>query len=501
MGDREVIGRDDGREPLSTVLWRRLRARPRVLAALAAVALVATGAAAAIWVVPAVRGPVPPPLTVRSDPSSPTRLGAWRKADDGHAAGLVDITFLAWVGQSRPDVRVSVLGVAGPGVRPAGEQPSGEVTALPVTGGERFVTLPASIDCAALPPVLPRGAYGLRVSATKGFRSTTAAVGAGAVGEQWGSVVASACSVWLARRSLTITDVAATVHPTLPRTDLRLTLRNSGPRPVTVRGSGPGRWYSDYRQNDLTPVTVPAGGTATTSLTVTLRRCDFVPGLDGSQPSRPILTDLIGLDSSADLRPAPGSAAIDYSGGGPEVVRIIGGGGGIWLDAGGTDAIDFAGAAVLVSPAAATVLAGALHRACGELGALVAAVGPGGVRYDRARQELTVPVTITVTPGAARSVTLTTRTGPGAGPGRFPDGVYQPLTPTVPDLVPDRTGQARTVLRYRASPDRVCPEQGGTLPEILATVRVPSAAGERVVALSVYLSLEQDPNALSLLCP
>jgi len=68
------------------------------------------------------------------------------------------------------------------------------------------------------------------------------------------------------------------------------------------------------------------------------------------------------------------------------------------------------------------------------------------------------------------------------------------------DLTPDRTGQLRLLLHYRAPASGACPSQGGRLPGFIATLQVPDGGGDRQVSYYGFVDLGQDPSALPLLC-
>jgi hypothetical protein len=462
-------GRD---EPLVGAAWRRLREHPRLSTLLVVAALAAVGPAT----VRAIHGPgLPGVVVLRSVPAIPAQ-DAWQAADDGRPAGTsVVVTVSVAVQVVDPaDADTTVIGIAGPGVVRADNSAARLSTHDDVT----VILLRPVVDCSRLPTTIRPGVYGLRVLAGPRSPARSGVVAAGRSGEQWAATIGLACSSWSARRDLTVTAVTARVHPTLPQVDLDLTVTNTGPSQASLSVAAPSYPYLEVSGG--LPLRVPAHGAATAAIRVTLERCDPALGrLSGAvpwiSPTMSTLIDLVALAGPVSDAPTPSPTdAPDASTYGAGEGRGPTG--------------------VVLTAEAATALSGALSAACGGLGPLVPIIEPGTVRYDPAAGLLTVPLLLDVTPGRVRALTL--RTDPST-----PDaGGYRPLWTETGELIPDRTGQVRTVLRYGVPASAPCFEQGGYLPGFVATLRVPDAAGERSLRFSGFVDVGQDPGAVSTLC-
>ena len=311
----------------------------------------------------------------------------------------------------------TVLGIAGPAVIAANNPP------VPLPGGKPAVTVPlnAVLDCSTMPAKVSADAYRLRVRTRSGSRMHTGTVDAGAAGTHWRDQIRLACAAWSARQHVTASALTATVNPTLPQADLRLTLTNSGPHSVSL--STAAGYDPTIHLTSASPIRIPAHGSTQAALSVVLDRCDSVvepPGNNSPLSQTPTLTtaiNLVGLDSTVPLTPALTDEV-------PE-------GGGL------------AATGIVLSSTAADALRTALSNACGGLFAPLTVVPPGGVRYDDATGVVTVPVVVHAPRGRVRSVSLS----PAAG--ELPENGYRPLWKGFPHLVPDGQGQARVTLRYQ----------------------------------------------------
>jgi hypothetical protein len=462
----EVLG-EDGKEPLVDRLWQDLLRRPLALPLLAIFALVLVGAGALVLTG---RGPEVAQVTIIPANSSTTATAPWQAAASGRPAGMVVLSVAATVRRGKSGAPTSVVGMTGPAVvdadNPAVLVPAGRTVTVP---------LRAEVDCRLLPEVIAPGAYGLRTRARSGWGSKDGRTAAGAEPERWSTAIQLACASWFARRDLTVTALTAHVHPAVSKVDLKLTVSNSGSRVGTLTRVVP-EGLSVHVLG--APITVPAHAQVTAERTVVLDTCDSVTaGTNETSPLSvdPGLTTGLNLVALAGAVPAAGPMA-------PPETEGAGQG--------------FGPTGVLLGADADRNLAAALNQACAGLDPMVPLIAPGTVRYDRTSQLLTVPVLIDVTPGRVRKLRLETEPFVGAGAGYE----YRPLQDSLDGLVPDRTGQVRATLYYRAPALGACPTRGGFLPSVLAILDVRAPDGDRTVKYQGTFDLSQDPKAIPLLC-
>jgi hypothetical protein len=465
----EVLGDDPG-ESATGRGWAWLRAHPLALSLLVAILL----GAAAVALAGQLREPRLPALSVVDDGGSPT-TEPWSAGGDERPIGPVVLSVTATIGPARAGSAISVIGIAGPGVRPGASPPA-------KLSGATAVTLPlrAVLDCRSLPATIPAGAYGLRVRVRSGARSRTGVVDAGAPGDRWRTMVQLICAAWSSRRDLTATALTAKVSRTRAQADLSLTLTNSGVHPVTVTAA---HFDPAIELKGGLPIVVPAHATAKLAVTVVVHRCNDVG--DPRTVNFPLsqyftVTSKINLAGAAGNLPAsplpPGRTAS--------------------LPAGD---IGLGATGIVLDQASGYMLAYALVAACGQMNPASISIAPGTVRYDAASGRLSVPVTVLTEPRRVRS--LQVRPDPGSDP----EGAYLPVTTSGSRLIPDEKGQARTTLQFRSPPPGRCPKAGVVLPDVLVTMDVTGAGSEsggaaRTVTYSQELDLGSDPQRPALPC-
>ena len=451
-------GRD---EQMTGVMWRWLWHKPRLVALLTVLALAAAG----LVVMRALRDPGLPELVVEGTADSSPLAAPWQAGWDGRPSSPVTLSVTATVRRPRPQTgRLSVVGIAGPGVIHADSAP----VAVPEQG-EVSVPLRADVDCSRLPLTVPNDAFGLRVKTGDGLRGHTGVVSAGQPGRGWAHAVQLACATWIARRDLTVSTLQARVHPTLPRADLTMTFVNNGPRTAVVEQ--PVSAFPDVALQGAFPVRVPPLTSVTAHVSLTLDRCDVVGSLVYSAIGSPTISSRINLVAIAGRYPK-GQFSFEGPGEGGEPTGIV------------------------LAPPAGTALGAALTQACGGLGPVVTHIPPGGVRYDAAHRDLAVTVVVGVARGRVRTVSLQPNTRP-----LHQDGlVALPAWTTTPEVRPDANGQARVTVHFRTPGEDPCPSLGATLLGAVATLRVPGATGERVLKYSLFLDMAQDTKAAAELC-
>jgi hypothetical protein len=451
-------GRD---EQMTRVVWHWLRHKPRLAALLTVLALAAAG----LVVVRALRGPGPPELVVEGTADSSPLATPWQAGWDGRPRSPVTLSGTATVRRLRPHKgRLSVVGIAGPGVVHAESAP----VAVPLEG-EVKVPLRADVDCTRVPLTVPNDAFGLRIATGGGPYARTDVVSAGQPGRGWAHAVQLACATWIARRDLTVSTLRARVHPTLPRADLTMTIVNNGPRTAVVEQ--PTSAFPDVEVQGRFPVRVPPLASVTTHVTLTLDRCDVVGSLVYSAIGSPTISSRINLVAIAGPYPR-GKFSFEGQGEGDQPTGVV------------------------LAPPAGKALGSALTRACGGLGSVVARIPPGGVRYDAAHRDLAITVGVGVAPGRVRTLSLQPDTTPQHQDGR----VALPAWTTTPEVRPDAKGQARVTVHFRTPGANPCPSLGATLLGAVATLRVPGATGERVLRYSLFLDMAQDTKTAAELC-
>ena len=481
---------DDGRgEPrrlddqrwLAWQAWlAALLARHRVPVAVAAVVAVVAGGFVVVRIV------TPPPLprlVVTEDAEQPGVADPWTVGDDLRPRAPVRLFVSAVVARAESGdgaaEGVSVLGLVGPGIARNDLPP----VDIPATGAPTRVAMQATVDCGAVPEVVPGDAYGLRVEVGRGTARRGGVAAAGKPGAVWGRAVQLACATWTARRTLTVTAATADVHPTLSRFRATLTVTNTGDRAASLVRAGDA--FPDVLVDAALPVTVPAHGSASLTASVTWRNCARGAADPGVADVEPDLTSLIGVAATSGPVPAEQVPFPDI-GEGTQPSGVV-----------------------LSAPAAADLLA-AVRAACGDVGTIVVLVADHGATFDRARGEVTVHGVADLPRGRVASVTLTPGVDvpdprpPGPRP-LDPAQTFLLATPSVGPLVPDATGQVQFTLRFRsvAAPASCVPAFG--LPELTATLRVPMPGRPpgtvREVPYPVFPDLSQDPATQAWTCP
>jgi len=388
----------------------------------------------------------------------------WSAGWDGRPRERVVLTVTASVARrDGGDVPATVVGLAGPGISTDADGALTPPVTVPATATERRpvpVPLQARIDCDPVLDAALRGgpgatsdAYRLRVAVGTGAAPRVEPAGTAAAGRTWADAVRAACATWTARRDLTLTAVTARVDPAASAVDLTVTVSDAGrwggtvatpadrPRHLAVRG-------------DL-PLHVPPHGTATAHLHLALDRCDVVGSVAYGAVGAAVLSDRIALVATA----------------------------------GGTST------GLVLARSAAQSLGAALGSACGDVGPPAATIPPGGVTYTAQTHELTVATVVQVARSVVRAMTLEPdpdQPGPARG--------AVPTWNLTDELRPDGLGRVPVTLGYRVIGPEPCGALGATLFGLLATLHVPTAAGERVVRYSLSLDMAQDDRASVLLC-
>jgi hypothetical protein len=470
--DAEVIS--DGRgEALGAEMWTRLRARPRLLAAVLTAVVVAVVGGAVVSA-PKWLPDLPTPRVTFIADDLPVDVDPWQADADGRPAGPVVLPIA--VSSRRADrepVDVHLLGLSGPGVSGSDSPPFPLRPGVAVQSRLRVV-----LDCEAVLAAGPApGSLGLLIRISSDGRHRDVVLPAPAGSDSWTSAAHLACASWAARRDLTVTAVTARVHPTLTNVALTVTVADTGDRPAVLVGAVPVR--DEVRLTGALPVRVPPGGSVTIERTAVLDLCDSATTVpDGAVPDGP--------GTAAGTAATTALINLSALSGESEPVGVE-----PWF--GGGEGRGPTG--VVLAPAARAALTSAFRQACGGVGPLVTLLSPDGLRYDRGRRELTVPLVVDVTPGKVRSLDLQPTIQPGE-----PDA-FAPLWTTGPGLVPDATGQVRLTVRYRAPSTGSCPARGAHLPGVVADLHVAAVGGERVVRLSGLVDLASEPRAVALLCP
>jgi hypothetical protein len=451
-------GRD---EQLTGVVSRWLGHKPRLVALLTVLALAAAG----LIVMRALRDPGLPELVVEGTADSSPLAAPWQAGWDGRPRSPVTLSVTATVRRPRSvKGRLSIVGIAGPGVVHADSAP----VTVPEQGEVR-VPLRADVDCSRVPLTVPNDAFGLRVKTGGGLRGHTGVVSAGLPGRGWAHAVQLACATWIARRDLTVSTLRAQVHPTLPRADVTMTFVNNGPRTAVVEQ--PVSAFPDVAVQGRFPVRVPPLTSVTAHVSLTLDRCDVVGSLVYSAIGSPTISSRINLVAIAGPYPK-GQFSFEGPGEGDEPTGVV------------------------LAPPAGKALGSALTQACGGLGRVVPQIAPGGVRYDAAHRDLAVTVGVRVAPGRVRTVSLQPNTTPLHQAGL----VALPAWTSTPEVRPDANGQARVTVHFRTPGANPCASLGATLLGAVATLRVPGATGERVLKYSLFLDMAQDTKAEAELC-
>jgi hypothetical protein len=299
-GHPEVIGAQFADPPAARArAW--LRAHPRLRVGLVGLAAIAAAAALAVAVRAGARlvsGPRLPELSVTAFENRP-EVTVWVTRADGRPEGPLMLPMLVTLRLVQPiDVQVSVLGIRGPGVVGADDEPA------PIPTGMRQWTadLRAAVDCDRVPATPTATAYRLLLAVRAGSRTVERSTALGPAGREWITSVQDACASWQARRDLTVTAVAAVTDPTRTRTTLTVVVTNTGRQPALL---GPVPVCCEVSVEPAAPLRVPALSAASAAFTVVLERCDTVTRpVGGAAPltTDPRLSSEIGLAALAGPR-------------------------------------------------------------------------------------------------------------------------------------------------------------------------------------------------------
>jgi len=450
----------------------------RVVVVVAVVAAVVAAGFVAARAVP--DQDVVPGVVVAGSPSgsdSGSRPAAWTVDADRRPAGPVTLDATVLVHRQerltgevarRPDRRLWVLGLAGPGVT-GNDLPEVEI---PPGGEDAEVPIRALLDCSRVPEVPAPEAYGLRMRSGRGAAAVTGPTSAGDMGRRWGRVAAMACATWAARRSLTVTDVQARVDPVEARVDLTLDLRNDGSREATFQphpllvGGG--------LLAGVLPVRIPAHGRTQARVRLTIPTCPMAQSEDdqGSLSSWIGMVAVVGHPAPvAEASPTPGSPVADAE-----------------IDVTGT----LSPTGVVMLPLAQARLGAALQTACADL-----AQGPQvpdsgrEVEVDTTTGTITFRLEVDLPPGRVRSLTVTSDPV-GSLNGARP--AFEALPTDGRPLVPDAQGRVRVEWRYRRLPGTPCADS--FIASAQLTARISTATGERRVPLSVPVGQAGLPTGL-----
>jgi hypothetical protein len=421
----------------------------------------------------ALMGPRLPAIGVAETPDETGDMSQtptpWQPGVTGRPVGRVKLTFGAVFTPDRSaSGKVTVLGMAGPGVT-EGSAPSIALAADRPT----MATLTTEVDCTKVPlPVVP-SAYGMRVHVVDGSRQVDGTVPAGSMAGAWAQSLDKACGSWLARQDLTVTQVSATVDALRPSADLTLTIANAGHRDAFVAGTG----ADDVLAVSARPpgeITVPPDSVVRVLLHVDVPRCDAVPPppTNGDGETAGTTGDYLGLVAFVGVHPGAGQNQF-------------------WMDGLGPTGM-------VLARGAASAVAEALRSACGGIGPYVTLIAPHGLDFQRGTGVLTVRIQIDGTPGRVSDLRLFSTDGPAGGPSSF-----IPLWTSTATLVPDRTGQVTTTLRYRApSGTADCPFHSGTwIPAFSVVAHLPVPGGVKTLRYAQLIDPESSPESISAICP
>jgi len=441
--------------------WDRRKAR----ALLAVVAVIG-----AVWVGYLLTGPRIPTLEFSAAVPIPSGTTAgqppWQAAPDGRPAGKVHLLVSTEVSASgQPDERVTVLGMAGPGiVNDAG--PTITVSAIQSTPA----VLSANLDCTRIPfPVRPAD-YQIRMQVIAGSRSATGTVPGGALSSRWAAIIQAVCGSWLARRNLTIVNASAIVDTSQPVADLTLTIANQGSDAAYLRAD----WNSGSMvatPGSAAETTLAPGTASTVHLHVAIGDCDQVPPAPSLTAGQLITSNnYLGVVALVGSRPGPPATdnALGVDGQAPT--------------------------GIIMTPTAMTAITTALRSACGGLDQFVTLISDHGVALDRVHGLLTARINIDGSPGKVHDIELV------SDPAAPDPTAFTPLWHTTPPLIPDANGQLTVTLRYRVPAATACPSQGAWIPGFTMIVEVEVAGQLKTVRYTQTIDPSQDQNAIRVLC-
>jgi hypothetical protein len=437
------------------------RGRQMVLAAV--IVLLAAGA----YVRYEVTGPRLPSVAVQISAGPKT---AWQPGVSGRPTGPVELEFDVRFLPVRTKGVVTLLGMSGPGITDGRAAPLRLSATGPTVG-----TLSTAIDCPKVHLPVQSHDYGLRLRVVDGSRRVEGTVPPGALAATWDSTIDMACGSWLARQSLTVLGATATVDPLKPSADLKLLVINGGDHKVNL-GLTTGYSVLDVSARTIGDLVVPARGRAEVPLHVDVTACDAIPTPPAVSGSGTVTNsaDYLGLVALVGGRPT-GPATLS-----PQPLPD-----------------GLAPTGIVMTDAAATAVAGALHEVCGNLNVFVTLIDPTGFAFDRKHGLLTVRIQIDGTPGKVSDLGLVSDGAPAGDATAF-----TPLWTSIAHLVPDRNGQVTTTLQYSAPAQQSpCPSNGAYLPGFQIVAHVPVAGGVRTVEYGQFVDLTTVPEVMAQLCP
>ncbi len=267
---------EPGRDPADAVTGGPGPRRRRLLVGVA-VAATAVLAGVAVLVVPGLLPAPPAPAVdvdyVAPDDSSDTERVGFAEDADGRPAGPVEVTLRVDVTATDvpPGTRgdLTVLGVTGPGVRPAGGTATLAVRAR--RGATASGDLAFSVSCEDLPARIDPTRYGVRVRFRRDGAGGTVLAG-GTLRERLPLMVGGVCDGWSVRRDTTVVDVGVTPDGA----GLRVTVDNRSSRVV---------WLHRLTERGVvTPDTAPPG-TSVHVIPLSQNDCTILEGMSLARPT------------------------------------------------------------------------------------------------------------------------------------------------------------------------------------------------------------------------
>ena len=424
----------------------------------------------AVWVGYRLTGPRIP--TVEFSAAIPIPSGTtagqppWQAAPDGRPAGKVHILVSTEISASgQPDERVTVVGVAGPGIV-NDSSPSIALSATHLTPA----VLSADLDCARIRFPVRAADYQIRMQVTAGSRSATGTVPGGALSSRWAAISQALCGSWLARRNLTIVAASATVDTSQPIADLTLTIANEGSVAAYLRAD----WNSGSMvatPRSAAETTLAPATASTLHLHVAIGDCDLVPPAPALTAGQLMTSDdYLGVVALAGSRPGPPATdnALGVDGQAPT--------------------------GIIMTPTAMTAIFEALRSACGGLDQFVTLISSHGIVLDRVHRLLTARINIDGTPGKIHDIELF------SDPAAPDPNAFTPLWSTTPPLVPDTNGQLTVTFRYRVPTASACPFRGAWIPGFTMIVEVEVAGRLKTLHYTQSIDPSQDEDAIRVLC-
>jgi hypothetical protein len=466
----EVLRFGAGESP--TPLRDRARRHPLIVGVLVLLLVVGAVGFARARSRPAQAIPLPTVAASLVDQNNLRAAGAWAiDPTDGRpkAAPAVQIN-TALVFDGVPAGGATLVGIEGQGITKASANPA------VFAGAPANITsvLTSTLDCDAVTLPIDASDYSLTVRTTADGRTRTGPTKADAVVRAWTQQANTACGAWLARRDLTVSAVSGQTRSLRSVADLDLTITNKGTHDTVLAfaSGAAGSWATPASRDVLK---LPAGTSRVLRTRVTVPACDrpveakFLTGppLDTDQ-----VLGIVASTGSAGAKPVRGPTP--------------------WLEGTGADGIVFDAG----SRAATESI---LERACGGLNPFAVVIREGGVHFDAAARLLRVDLEVDGSPGKVQDVVLTSEKRIAGDVAK--DAEFVPLWSTTARLNPDRTGQSRTTITYRAPRKSVCGRAPVELPGFKITARVPEPAGVRVVHFNDFGVPWQESVVKAAICP